>query len=774
MIPKPTYEELEKKTEFFQTFADNLYDWEMFVDLAGRIKYISPSCELISGYSANEFIENPKLLTQIVHQADKEIVCNHFNKKAQNIENAVSLSYRIITKDGNIKWIEHNCHRTFDNKKQFIGYSSSNRDISKRKATEELAEEQENRIQSVFRSAPTGIGVVNNRILTHINDRLCKITGYSTSELINQSAQILYPTKEDFEYVGKEKYRQIQINGTGTVETHFKRKDGQIIDVLLSSTPIDLKDLSKGVTFTALDISKRKKTETRYRKMFENMKAGVSIYLPIENGKDFLFIGFNKAAEKITNTNRDKVIGKTLLSLFPNMNKTPFLEALQTVNNTNEDLFLPAFYYKDDHREGWRENYIYKLSTGEIIAMFDDVTILKNDEIQLKNKNKELLIAKNKAEESNQLKTEFINNMSHEIRTPMNGILGFTNMLNSPDLTDAQRKNYIDIVQNSGNQLMRIIDDILEISRLGTQQVKTVEKEICLNDLLLEYFSIFDIKAKENKTPLYLKKRLPDKESIIFTDETKLNKILSNLLENALKFTRTGFIEFGYSQKNNELELYVKDTGIGIQKEKQEIIFERFSQEEKNLEMNVGGLGLGLSIAKGNAELLGGKITLQSEKGVGTTFYITIPYKPVNLVPKENSLDNIKEKSTAKQDTYTILIVEDEEINYLYLEILLRKFDLNLKTIHAKHGKEAVEICKENDRINMILMDIKMPIMNGFEATKLIKEFKPNLPIIAQTAYTSEEDREKVFSAGCDDFMSKPINKEILKEIIYKHLVVNI
>ncbi|MRT94685.1 PAS domain S-box protein [Ancylomarina sp. 16SWW S1-10-2] len=771
MIPKLTYEELEKKAAFFQTFAENLYDWEMFVDLTGKIKYISPSCELISGYTANEFIENPKLLTQIVHQSDKEIVCNHFNRKADSNENTVNLSFRIITKEGNIKWIEHNCHRTFDNKKQFIGYSSSNRDVSKRIANKKLAEEKENRIQSIFRSAPTGIGVVNNRILTHVNDRLCEITGYSASELTNQSARILYPTKDDYEYVGEEKYRQIHLKGTGTVETHFKRKNGEIIDVLLSSTPINLEDLSKGVTFTALDISDRKKSETRYRKMFENMKAGVSIYLPTKDGKDFLFLEFNKAAEKITKTTQDKVIGKTLLSVFPNMNKTPFFEALQTVNKTNQDLVLPAFYYKDDQREGWRENHIYKLSTGEIIAIFDDVTILKNDEIQLRNKNKELIIAKNKAEESDQLKTEFINNLSHEIRTPMNGILGFSNIINTPNLTDAQRKDYIDIVQSSGNQLMRIIDDILEISKLETKQVKTVEKEICLNDLLLKYISIFDIKAKENKTPLYLKNGLANKESIILTDETKLNKILNNLLENAFKFTRSGFIELGYNQKNDELELYVKDTGIGIQKEKQDIIFERFSQEEKDLERNVGGLGLGLSIAKGNAELLGGKITLQSEKGVGTTFYITIPYKPVNIVPQRNNLDTVKEKSTTKQDKYTILIVEDEEINYLYIDILLRKFDLNLNVIHAKHGKEAVEICKDNDEINIILMDIKMPIMNGFEATKLIKEFRPNIPIIAQTAYTSEKDREKVFSAGCDDFMSKPISNKILKEIIHKHLI---
>jgi PAS domain S-box-containing protein len=425
------------------------------------------------------------------------------------------------------------------------------------------------------------------------------------------------------------------------------------------------------------------------------------------------------------------------------------------------------------------QNQELQSSQDEIKAINEELFITTN---ALKESNIKLLKAKEKAEESDHLKTEFINNMSHEIRTPMNGIIGFSDFLNNSNLSNEKRRYYINVIQNSGYQLLRIIDDILEISKLGTKQVETIEKEICLNDLFLNLFSIFDIKAKENKTPLYLKKGLSDKKSIILTDETKLNKILSNLLENALKFTSTGYIEFGYnlvhvqmhgSASQPSIQIYVKDTGIGIKPEKQEIIFERFSQEEKELSQKVGGLGLGLSIAKENAELLRGEITLHSEKGKGAIFFVTIPYKLVNLETEKSNSVHLKTLSYDTTKKYTILIVEDEEVNYLYLDTILENFELDFKILHARNGQEAVEICKENSEIDFIFMDLKMSIMSGFEATKLIKEFRPKLPIVAQTAYSTNREKELAFSAGCDDFVSKPTSEETLNEIIYKYLITN-
>lgn len=377
----------------------------------------------------------------------------------------------------------------------------------------------------------------------------------------------------------------------------------------------------------------------------------------------------------------------------------------------------------------------------------------------------ELKIAREKAEESNKLKIAFLQNMSHEIRTPLNAICGFSSILEDSNISNEKRKSYIQIIQNSSNQLLSIVTDILTISSLETKQEKVNLSKVCINNIILDLLTVFKQQAQNQNISLHAKQQLNDKQSEIISDKTKITQILSNLLSNAIKFTHKGFIEFGYSLKENELVFYVKDSGIGIKPEYHEKIFERFAQAEKSIEKLYGGTGLGLAISKAFVELLGGKIWVTSEIDKGSTFFFTIPYNPANDIDK--AISPIKQNEKFK----TILVAEDDEYNFLFIKELLS--DIDIKVIHAKNGQEVFDLFFSNRNIDLILMDIKMPIMNGDEAAKRIKEINPNIPIVAQSAYALEHERAK-FKEIFNDYIIKPINKDELLQKIMIYIDINI
>jgi len=389
---------------------------------------------------------------------------------------------------------------------------------------------------------------------------------------------------------------------------------------------------------------------------------------------------------------------------------------------------------------------------------------------ELRSTNEKLTFAKNKAEESDRLKSVFFANISHEIRTPMNGIIGFSRLLDMPELSEGNIKKYTDIIINSSEQLMRIIDDIIEISRLASTKVKVRLVEMDINSFLNNLIAIYKNETNK-KVSISLTNEFSEKNSRIISDELILNKILSNLIDNAIKYTHEGFVKVSCKKLNNSIEFNVEDSGIGIDPEMQDIIFDRFRQEEESSTRQFGGLGLGLSIVKENVKLLNGKIIVNSEKGKGASFLFTIPYKRAGdkikiIEKKKNISDNI-----SLQNEYSVLIVEDERVNSVYLETILVDMKLNLKIISVENGQEAVDICKENKEIDLVFMDIKLPVMNGLEATKRIKKFRKKLPIVAQTAYTAHADREKAKLAGCDNFITKPIDIKVLSEIVATYLV---
>lgn len=372
----------------------------------------------------------------------------------------------------------------------------------------------------------------------------------------------------------------------------------------------------------------------------------------------------------------------------------------------------------------------------------------------------ELIKAKEKAEQSDRLKTAFLHNISHEIRTPMNAIVGFSALLNEPDLSGETQNSYLKIITDSSDQLLAIVNDIIEISNIEVGILKASYNEIDINNLLMLLYQQYTPRATEKGIELTLHTTLSGSKAVIETDSVKLNQILTNLLSNAFKFTRTGNISFGYKLEDDFLEFFVSDTGIGIQQDQFNKIFDRFYQVESSATRAYEGTGLGLSISKAYIELLGGKIWLSSQPGNGSVFYFTLPY-----VNKTQILSEMEKQSTSSAEK-SVLIAEDDDNNFFLMKELLS--DMNLKIIRASNGVEAVDAFKTGEKIDLVLMDIKMPMMDGYEAIRQILEKKPEARILAQTAYA--DDEVKAIESGCLGFISKPFIKDRFVSLVREYL----
>lgn len=405
---------------------------------------------------------------------------------------------------------------------------------------------------------------------------------------------------------------------------------------------------------------------------------------------------------------------------------------------------------------------------GEIARLIEDSFITKKNlqEEVLNRKQSEVVLSalKEKAEESDRLKTAFLSNMSHEIRTPMNCILGFIQLLEQEDFTPEERKKYMAMVNSSGNQLLSIINDVLDISRIESNQMilqpVQVELNALLNKLLL-FFTNEKQKLGKSGLGLELQKGIPDGPCLIYCDAVRLEQVLTNLLGNAVKFTGTGKVVFGYTCEREGLLFFVHDTGLGISEQNQGIIFERFRQGEEAHTRSYGGTGLGLPISKGLVALMGGKMWLNSELGKGSSFYFSLPH----AFCKGEALPGqapVPVKRTVDLKGRTILIVEDVPENIELIATMLK--NTGARMLSALNGQMAIEACLSDNTIDLVLMDIQMPVINGYDATREIKKTRPELVVIALTAYAFDKDKNKCFEAGCNDFLAKPIRKNELMD----------
>lgn len=384
-------------------------------------------------------------------------------------------------------------------------------------------------------------------------------------------------------------------------------------------------------------------------------------------------------------------------------------------------------------------------------------------------KTKQLAIAKSKAEESDKLKSAFLMNLSHEIRTPMNAILGFTDLLSNPKVSEEEKNEFVNIIKQSGRNLVDIIDDLVEMSKIDSNIVKPNSYAVDLDELVNIIYASYHVIHQNKKVEFKLTAPEEKLSKNILTDGTKLKEVITNLLNNAFKFTEEGYVllEYSIDEPQKRIVFTVKDSGIGIPDEFQNNIFKRFSKiNAKGISANEG-LGLGLAISKAYVEMLGGEINFESQTGVGTmfTFYIDLKYDETNDVDSTKAA-----KVTVPIDfgnEKIILVAEDDNINFILLEKLLKIH--GFKVLRAKDGLEAVQICKENHEVDLVFMDIKMPNLNGYEAFQHIREFNLDIPIIAQTSYSFSEEIEKIKTIGFNDYVSKPLDKEKILVLIKKY-----
>lgn len=402
------------------------------------------------------------------------------------------------------------------------------------------------------------------------------------------------------------------------------------------------------------------------------------------------------------------------------------------------------------------------------------VRFIKRQEIQ-----NELIKAKEKAEESDRLKSSFLSNMSHEIRTPLNAIVGFSEMFGNDDITDDEKKRFIPIIQENTNQLLHLIDDILDLAKMESDQLKIYKKECRVGQVLENLVNVFNNQKagmEKKEIDIRLKSEKQIEELSIHTDPVRLQQVLTNLIDNSLKFTEAGYIEIGCSvqtkkdRKNDKfIQFWVKDTGIGISEKGQKMIFDRFIKIEDDKTKLYRGTGLGLTISKRLVNMLGGEMWVESTPGEGSTFYFTIPTGKVEM-PKTMTGPAKKVQETFGSDDWadkSILVAEDEESNFKLIEIILQKKKANITRV--TNGEDAVEACKSKS-FDLVIMDIKMPKMDGLTATRMIKKFKKELPVVAVTAYAREEEQEESRQAGCDDIVVKPLNIEKLLTTLSKYI----
>ncbi|MFO7655552.1 MAG: PAS domain S-box protein [Bacteroidales bacterium] len=715
-------------------------------------------------------------------------------EKARGLKN-IHFEFQHRKADGNIVDVEVFSSKVHIGGKDYL--HSIIHDISERKKADEALRESEQKYRELIDGMNETVWVIGfDGKLIDVNNKALEILGYTKEELLTigiygiDSALHVDEIKALLGFMPEDK---IEI-----FETTHKTKDGRIFPVEVYSSIVNYQG-EKAFLSIARDITERKRNEKiqqilydiartaasaksietlleEVRTKLSNVLDTANFYVALHNPekgtlKKVILVNekFNIEEWEVKNSLSGYVILSATTLLVTGEERKKFAQNHQlTLSGIPPECWLGVPLMEDEKAFGvlvvqsYTNASAYDANSARLLEMVaHELSIV----FQRKKMIGDLIHAKEKAEESDRLKLAFLANISHEIRTPMNGILGFLDLLKRPNLNDGQKEKFIAVVNQSGQRLLATINDIVEISKIESGLIELQNTKTSIEEIMDYHYEFFKHQALATHLTFKRKDTVFGQKALVIADKYKLNGILTNLLSNALKFTHQGGIEFGNYIKDKELVFYVKDTGIGIPPERAISIFDRFVQAEQGLTRQYEGSGLGLSIAKAYIEIMKGKIWVESEITKGSIFYFTIPYNPVNNQPEAEVAETLTLKN--RKGKITLLLAEDDETSYKYLDYVLQNEGFNI--LHTVNGKDTVKAVKENPSISLVLMDIKMPGMNGLDATREIREFNREIPIIAQTAHALSGDKDKAIEAGCNDYISKPINADELMKLIARH-----
>lgn len=550
-----------------------------------------------------------------------------------------------------------------------------------------------------------------------------------------------------------------------SMEYRFRNKQGKVTWILGTFQVIkNSQNEITGYIGMNLDITKRKmfemelqKSESAFKSLAKQLPS--TVFTTNEEGK-ILFIN-----QTIKPLSTESITGMNLRDFIPKGDELRIEGFIDEVRKTQKPIQYETQSsnifgdYWFDVRIGPRfENKKF----GGFIFVLTDISASKKAELELN-------IAKEQAEESDKLKSAFLANMSHEMRTPLNGIMGFASLLlRSNELTEEKRTKFLTVIQKSGERMLNTTNDLIDISKIESGQMELLKEKFNLNYCLNELYELFKKEAENQDIEFYYEPDNFNPDLNLFTDRGKLSTVISNLLKNALKFTSKGEIRFGYRLTEDNLEFYVTDTGLGVPENKQNIIFDRFIQVETSISKPYEGVGLGLAITKSYVEMLGGNISLTSKVNIGSNFTFQLP-KSVLIKQETSFKKNVSEEGEISVlNNKSVLIVEDDQTSFLLLNEMIK--DSSYKVYRAQAGKDAISLCRSYNP-DLILMDIKLPDMDGYKATKEIRAFDNDVKIIAQTAFALAGDKEKAIEAGCNAHISKPIRQDFLFAKIHELFV---